>query len=489
LFAVLDRTFLDRETRKKIKNDKAKSEAREAITSEVAMSEALVSERLLATCERYNTLCDTLLSMSEFFSELGDKMKTPLLCDTKNICDSAFDASCASCKHRGLCYEEKREETMAVINDISAALHRNGSVSVNDVGGHIRSVCQRLHDMLSEINYNYSIYQRQLILCDKTEIFATDYKAMRDLICGAMRLDADDFAVQKELSERLIAKLSEADLNVVSAVVYGTGRLRVLVEGKWEKALKETKDNILETIKTSLEREFALEKESGARIVFCEKKRISAKYATRTASSVLEKEFCGDSSAVFENPDGMLYSVISDGMGSGRDAALTSGICVMFMQKMLLSGADCRTAISLLGAFLRNKGSGSVHECSATLDVMELDTVMGKAVFYKSGAAPTFVMREGRVYKLESRNLPLGIIKDTDTKKLSFEIDDGDIIVMVSDGVCGCGDGAPWLSKLLKEKAERESPKSLAGLILERAKSENESDDISVSVIKIEKER
>jgi stage II sporulation protein E len=190
---------------------------------------------------------------------------------------------------------------------------------------------------------------------------------------------------------------------------------------------------------------------------------------------------------VFESVDGMLYSLISDGMGSGREAALTSGICVMFMKRMLSSGAGCPSALKMLNAFLRNRGSGSLHECSATLDAMELDLVSKKASFYKSGAAPSFVVRDGRLYKLSSRTLPLGIIKELDTKRLSFDISEDDIIIMVSDGVTSGRDECPWLSLLIKDNAGKMTTDRLCDLILKKAREENTDDDISVTLIQIKK--
>ena len=121
-------------------------------------------------------------------------------------------------------------------------------------------------------------------------------------------------------------------------------------------------------------------------------------------------------------------------MGSGPDAAFTSGICARFLEKMLSSGNRCETSLKMLNGFLRNKGTSSARECSATVDLMELDRLTGSVAFYKSGAAPTYILREGSLFKLRSKTVPLGIIKELDAKKISFDTGDGDVIIMVSDG-------------------------------------------------------
>ena len=128
-----------------------------------------------------------------------------------------------------------------------------------------------------------------------------------------------------------------------------------------------------------------------------------------------------------------------------------------------------------------------MHECSATVDLMELDLMGGRASFYKSGAAPTYVFRDGGLFKLRSKTVPLGIIKELDAKRISFDVGDGDTIVMVSDGVTGGREECPWLFELLKNAVESESLEHTVELICQRAQRENPSDDISVVVVRIEK--
>ena len=128
-----------------------------------------------------------------------------------------------------------------------------------------------------------------------------------------------------------------------------------------------------------------------------------------------------------------------------------------------------------------------MHECSATVDLLELDLLSGKAAFYKSGAAPTYVFRDGSIFKLRSKTVPVGIIRELDAKKISFDVGDGDVIVMVSDGVTEGKEECPWLFELLKKNVGGEGVEHIAELIAERARCENGNDDISVVVIKVSK--
>ena len=128
---------------------------------------------------------------------------------------------------------------------------------------------------------------------------------------------------------------------------------------------------------------------------------------------------------------------------------------------------------------------GTGDECSATVDLMELDLMNGQAVFAKSGAAPTYVVREGRVYKLRARSMPLGILSDTPKDLIRFRTHPGDVVVMVSDGVTAGNDECPWLMDLLASPMPV-SMDSLRADIIKRALTAGSEDDLTAIAIRVE---
>ena len=163
---------------------------------------------------------------------------------------------------------------------------------------------------------------------------------------------------------------------------------------------------------------------------------------------------------------------------------MTSGLCGLFLGRLLSFGGNAEGALKLINGFLRNRGSGSLHECSATVDLMELDLFRGKAVFYKSGAAPTYIFRNGNLFKLRSGTVPVGIIRELDFRRIDMELSVGDLVVMVSDGVTDGREECPWLFDLLRCQSAAE-PERIAELVVKYAKSEGAVDDVSVVVAKL----
>lgn len=118
-------------------------------------------------------------------------------------------------------------------------------------------------------------------------------------------------------------------------------------------------------------------------------------------------------------------------MGSGTEAAFTAGTVTLILERLLTAGVKIKNALALVNSFIRERRI----ECSATVDAMELDLIRGNCAFIKSGAAPSFVLRGGRLFKLRSRTVPIGIMPSADAERIAFRVEAGDIVIMMSDGV------------------------------------------------------
>jgi stage II sporulation protein E len=202
------------------------------------------------------------------------------------------------------------------------------------------------------------------------------------------------------------------------------------------------------------------------------------------ATDVKESEVVnGDIISIFDNDEEYFYTLISDGMGSGRDAALTSRVASVFLEKLLSGGNNKAVALEMLNNFIRCKNM----ESFATIDLLEIDMLSGQASFIKSGAAPSYIMRNGSLFKIASNSMPVGITREINAEEIKFELQEGDIIVMISDGVAQSFEDSIWLANMLTfDWEEGEGLQSMSEKILSGAKLNNKrSDDMTVGLIKI----
>ncbi len=490
LFFAWDKLFLSEACEKA---ETPLAEERRADVELVGMDElthtALARElRLSDTQRRMKRLCESFSSLSESFLQIAKQMQTPSAADLRGICDRAFEDSCASCAEKGRCWGEQYRATSAEVGELSSALHVNGRVERSDAGEGLRARCARLPDVIEEINHNAAAYQRQVLQGDRTEIFALDYGALSELLAASMAAQESDLYGDRALSESLYGALCEEGVDVLSVGVVGGRRRRVCVCARDGEGIYRERERIFEILRERCP--FPIElgevETSFDRILeFWECERLSVVCAQRTLLADGEEKYCGDTVGVFRERDGRFFSLISDGMGSGAEAAMTSGISGAYLRKMISAGASCEMAVRMLNGFLRHRGNGALHECSATVDLLELDLMAGKASFYKNGAAPTYVFRGGGIFKLRSRTVPVGIIRESDTRRIGFDVAAGDMIVMVSDGVTQGREECPWLFDLLRSQGEGASVERIADLVVKYAKNEGSTDDLSVLVVKI----
>ena len=127
----------------------------------------------------------------------------------------------------------------------------------------------------------------------------------------------------------------------------------------------------------------------------------------------------------------------------------------------------------------------------ATLDIAILDLYAGNLEFIKNGACPTYVKNRRNVEVLKSVSLPTGILNDIDLVVYDKDLQDGDILVMCSDGILESSEEYTnkelWL-KFLLEEIETEDVQKIADIILQEAIDNNygkPKDDMTVIVARV----
>lgn len=161
----------------------------------------------------------------------------------------------------------------------------------------------------------------------------------------------------------------------------------------------------------------------------------TAKYLVLTGFSRVTKEsetISGDNYAVSEAEKGRLTVMLSDGTGSGEQAGKDSGQVLDLMEKLLEAGYDMDTAVNMVNTALFATGEDQKHP---TLDLCDINLHQGSCQFLKVGSAATFLKHGDSVEILTTGSLPLGIFQRVETLPIYRQLNDGDYLVMVTDGV------------------------------------------------------
>ncbi len=186
---------------------------------------------------------------------------------------------------------------------------------------------------------------------------------------------------------------------------------------------------------------------------------------------------CGDVITHFETEGGMLYLLLSDGMGSGQEASREATNTVRLLEQFLRAGVEAEAALKTINAALglRNEDTGSF----TTIDLLSVKLSTREAALYKYGAAPTYIKRHGSVRRIVGSALPAGL-QETHVvpAPVRFPLEPDTYVLLVSDGIVDASDDE-WLQNLLAGWQGGEPQRLVSLLMGESKKHSGLRDDCS----------
>lgn len=195
----------------------------------------------------------------------------------------------------------------------------------------------------------------------------------------------------------------------------------------------------------------------------------------------------GDNFSMLELPGGKQGIILSDGMGAGESANRESAMVVEVLEELLEAGFHKETAFQMLNTALV---IGREEVRFSTIDACIFDLYSGRCEIAKAGASTTFIKRGDQIDGIRSTSLPLGVVAKFEMDQEEIDLQDGDMVIMVTDGVM---DALPvgeqdLLMKMIIEGIHSENPKEVAHHILEQVlacSGEIPMDDMTVLVVSI----
>lgn len=367
---------------------------------------------------------------------------------------------------------------------------------------------QEIREMIKAINTAYRISKNNFIWQKKMDENNKNVsvqlqnvsKAISNIATG-IKEDVDKFEQEKNQIKSL---LNERDIavNDISVKEESTGRKIATVYTNIcdnENGQKCPVKQVDKVISKVLEDKFILQdQQCGIRLNknVCSYTYISDdKYLLQVGVAKAKKDdsiVSGDSISQIKLADGKYLLAISDGMGSGSEASKNSKIAISMLERLLSSGFDKETSINLINAAIMNANK---EEMYATLDIQILDLYAGKMEILKNGACPTYVKRNKNVTIIKSNSLPTGIMSEINVDTYDKDLENGDIVVICSDGIIESNkeyaNKELWIKYLLEE-IQTDSPEKIADIILHEAIDNDfgkAKDDMSVIAFKVNKKR
>ena len=306
-----------------------------------------------------------------------------------------------------------------------------------------------------------------------------------------------DTQTDESLETRLKKKLRSMGLSVHGVLVYQQENKRqevYLMVNTRRRRCVAVKD-VASVLSKMMKKSMMPARDSRA---FVGSERITVQFVERTNFEVLygiekavkeEEEVSGDNFSLYHCREGQFVAALSDGMGSGRTAYKESERVIDLLEQFLEAGFTKETAVRMINSALI---VGSDEQVFSTIDISSLDLYTGICEFLKVGASTTFIRRENWVETISSTSLPAGVFHKLDPDSSSKKLYDGDMVIMVTDGVLDAlpAECQEALMKDIIMEHDTENPKELASYILGRVQqyqAKQPADDMTVMAVSLVK--
>lgn len=441
---------------------------------------------------------DSFYELAATFSQISEKNVNVNKDDIFTIFEEVAERVCKGCKLNTNCWAKRSYETYEVMGDIIKKLDSNGQITRYDIPQHFRGRCIKLDDFINCSNHMYELYNVNLKwrykIAESRILIMQQIDAVSKVISDFTREVDEDIFFDSELEKKIQIELlkSSIETDEVMVVRNKSRKYEVSLSLKNLDDLK-NKSNVVQIVSNVIGRRMERNECKGVANTDMSMMKLYEykKYRVTTGVAKISKSnnvVSGDNYATVELDEGKFVLAISDGMGSGQNANLESNTVLSLIQKFLKSGISKNLSIEIINSILLLK---STEDSFATVDLSIIDLFNANVELIKNGAAATFIKKKNRVEILNSSSLPVGILNNIEMEVSKNELEDGDLLVMVTDGVLDSKKDLiqkeEWIFEELLN-SDFDNPKLLADYLLNMAKEnyrDNEIDDMTILVAKI----
>ncbi len=391
------------------------------------------------------------------YAEVIDNMSRSMVVKDKNNsitynrANFAFEKMCnkycKKCDRKDICWDKEINSTLEAANTFINKGINMGKVKITDLPRNFAIRCKYIECVLIDINASFALEYNNLAWVSRFNDLKNIMALQLNEISKAMEEFCYNYDNKVGLNrniEKNIRKTLKRNGVYVKYIYYyenryGIRQMNITLRTINEKLMKTNiiakiiGDIIGETLVPSIESRETIKKS------LCEVTLVGKSlYKIITYFKVMKKEgeiLCGDNYAILEKQCGQSVMILSDGMGTGRIAFSESKKVIELLESLMCAGFSKEIAIKLMKySIYLNSFESDIY---ATVDVCIIDNYNGCCEFVKNGAAPSYIKRGTEVEVIKSDMLPIGMIgmnieKDTYHKK--YQLEDGDIIVMMTDG-------------------------------------------------------
>ncbi|MDK2787395.1 MAG: stage sporulation protein [Epulopiscium sp.] len=453
------------------------------------------------TAQQLEVFSNAFLKLSRTFSNISRKKTSLNQRDVSMLIEDVASRVCKDCGLCSHCWETDFYNTYQTVFSILSAAERKSRIDLSDIPQDFVDKCLRVDVFADTTNRMFELYKLNLLwhnrIVESRELVSEQLKGVSSII-GNLAMEVYGEVYFKEELEQAIKVELDREKIIVSDVIVVLNRqnkYEVVIEHSPCKGKRLCTKNILPVVSKILGRRMKVI-DSGC-VGICSKDKCKMKlieeekFRIMTGVARESKEsnaISGDNYSFMEIKNGQYLLALSDGMGTGNKASEESSAAIELLEEFIESGFDKDLAIKMINSVLVLKSN---EDFFSTLDMTIIDLYTGVAEFVKIGAASAFIKRGEMVEVIGSSSLPVGMLSNVDIDVTKKKLKDGDIIVMVTDGVLDSKkdiiEKEKWFSEILKG-IDTNQPEYIADYLLNIAKENSDheiEDDMTILVAKV----
>lgn len=453
----------------------------------IKVPEGDFSDRTIALMlrERLNFAADAISGIGAGINAAADSLDRKYSATLDELPEKAAEKCCRSCPNSMSCWGKNYELFHAEFSRLAAQLRAGCELTEFSMSPECAGLCVNKSGVIKAVTAQYSRYLS--VMADERQvrelrrIYTDQLAGVRDILrdMGNLRAEISGANRSRAAEKRAEKILRENGMEMPQAFVMldKRGKLRFEAYGATEPRVEPEYLGTL--LSKSLGRELEQPEISGSsgryRITTGERNALSAKIGAFQIPRG-NNRVCGDCYETFTDARGILYVILSDGMGNGSRARVDSAMACSVLSKLLKSGISLKVALETVNTVLMVK---SADESFATLDICRIDLNSGECAVYKAGAATTYIKSSDKLIRAALSSTPAGLGGKLSVPAQKFTVGSGDVIIMMTDGIVP---DEKWLQRELSHRVE---PNELSERIAKAARNGENARDDDISVISL----
>lgn len=402
--------------------------------------------------------------------------------------------ACSNCMLIKNCWDTCFEDSYAMMQKLYAVYKKSGHVTGRDADPDFAAKCLHLPKVMEAANGVFCEYAKNRMWEERIRESRAVLAQELTGAAGAMRrlsLEIDKKTEFVADAEDRVRVMLDREGIFTREVAVGAEPFTVEVVTKGCGGRGECRGKLTEVVGAACGKKLAIADGSCTykggglcRVAFRERKA----YKVDTSVALVTKsgsKVSGDAHSVMTLPDGRVMLLLSDGMGSGEKAARESNGAVGLVEDLYRAGFMDRDIIPAVNKLMMLASSDDIY---TTIDRCMVNCDTGRVTFTKIAAARSFMIRGDDVKAVRGGALPLGVMQECVPKSCGTQAEDGDMIVMATDGVTEPLGGEA--RKIIGEAAKAGNPKKMAEAIMGKALEKTDGvarDDMTLIVARIKK--